>query len=689
MAAFEISKFRFNITGTEYKIAVESFLAEEKISEPFLITLNLVSEDEIHFNEVIKKNGLLTVTGKDQDRYFQGIINNFILTGEVGRFYSYQATLVPRVWLMGINKNFRIFQEMTTVEIVTKLLEENAISSDAYNLRLTQQYQPRRYCTQYGESDFRFISRILEEEGIYYFFEHTEDGHVLVLADNNVAFSSIDGETEIEFHHNAGLVNDKEVIDGFVYGSSITPGRVTHTNYNFKGPTVNMAVSTKGNTHEEYEIYEYPGNYAFPQEGSSRTNAHLQEAKTMEECAQGTSNCARFIPGCTFEIVDHSFADLNQEYTLLSVTHCGTQPNVYGEYSGIGGDYTYSNSFTAIPYSIAFRPAKSIKKPYVRGIQSAVVTGPPGEEIYPDEYGRVKVQFHWDREGQKNDKSSCWLRFSQPWSGQTWGMITIPRVGDEVLVDFINGDPDWPIIVGSVNNAESPALYSLPANKTQSGIRTRSYPNGGRDNFHELRFEDQKGSEEIYLQSEKDWNILVKNDKGQNVGRDESLTVGNNRSKTVGVNQSESIGVNKSIQVGANHTESIGANMTLSVGGFKNETVGINSLETVGGAKELAIGGLYQVAVGGIMNETVAGAKTEEVGLAKAVFVGNSMTENVKGNRTTNTDGNYTETTSARYYAKANEYVIEAPKITLKAGSSTIVMDGSSITIKASKIFTN
>lgn len=485
------------------------------------------------------------------------------------------------------------------------------------------------------------------------------------------------------------MVAEKETIASFVYNRAICPGKITHTNYNFKRPSLDMEVSEEGDTHKIHEIYEFPGDYGLPPDGSTKAKAHLEEAKALEESAQGTSNCARFIPGCTFSVSDHSHDDLNKEYCLISVEHEGSQPNVYGENSGIGGDYTYSNHFIAIPADTVYRTRKTLKKPFVRGIQSAVVTGPKGEEIHTDEFGRIKVQFHWDREGKKDDKSSCWLRTSQHWSGNGWGLVSLPRIGDEVLVDFLNGDPDWPIMVGTVNNAASPALYNLPANKTQSGIKTRSTPGGTVANFNELRFEDKMGSEEVYLQGEKDWNILIKNDKGQRVGHDETLTVGNNRTKHVVMNQSESIGVNKSIQVGVNHTETIGANMTLTVGSCQTETVGINSMETIGAAKELSIGGLYQVSVGGIMNETVAGAKTEEVGLAKAVFVGATMAENVVGSRTTNIGADLTETISGKYYSKANEYVIEAPKITFKAGSSTITMDGSSITIKASKVFSN
>ncbi|GFO69526.1 hypothetical protein GMLC_31050 [Geomonas limicola] len=218
----------------------------------------------------------------------------------------------------------------------------------------------------------------------------------------------------------------------------------------------------------------------------------------------------------------------------MTVAHSGSQGNVLGEYSGIGGDYSYSNSFLAIPSSVTYRPERSLDKPRVKGLQTALVVGPPGEEIYADEFGRVKVQFHWDREGQRDENSSCWLRVSQPWSGAGWGFAALPRVGDEVLVDFLNGDPDWPIIVGSVNNAASPALYPLPEQRSSSGLRTRSYPKGERDNFHELRFEDRKGQEEIFLKSERDWNVVVKNDKCEEVQCNSREEVGADKTTRAG-----------------------------------------------------------------------------------------------------------------------------------------------------------
>jgi type VI secretion system secreted protein VgrG len=677
-----IWKFNFCIMDTEYEIAVEDFEAKEFISEPFVLTINLVSEDEISLNDVVIREAVLTIIGKSEDRYIHGIISNFMLTGSNGRFYSYQATVVPSMWMLNFNKNFRIFQHASVVDIVTKILDENRIPSDEYVFKLASDYPERRYCTQYGESDFRFICRILEEEGIFFFFEHSEDSHTIVFSDTEMIYTPIVGDSDVSFHHDSGLVAETEAIDSFAYNRAICPGKITHTNYNFKRPSLGMEVVEKGDTHTVHEIYEYPGDYGLPPEGSAKVRAHLDGVKALEESVQGTSNCARFIPGSTFTISDHSFEQLNKEYCLVSVEHEGSQPNVYGEYSGIGGDYTYSNHFIAIPASTIYRTSKTLTKPFVRGLQSAIVVGPPGYEIYTDEFGRIKVQFHWDREGRKDGADSCWLRTSQPWSGNGWGMVSLPRIGDEVLVAFVNGDPDWPIMVGCVNNAASPALYSLPDNKSQSGIRTRSTPGGGCDNFNELRFEDKFGSEEVYLQGERDWNILIKNDKGQTVARDETLAVGNNRSKKVGRNQTEEIGVN--------HTETIGAN--------KTETVAIDKSETIGAVKKLTIGGLYQVTVGADMNETVGAAKMEEVVGAKVVIVGAHMSESVIGTRSIDTGKTHSLKAQKVLVEAADEIVFStgSASISMKSngnivisGNNIQVKGNGNITVKGQKVTTN
>lgn len=681
------SSFQFEIPATRYLLSVAGFTVDERISHPYDIHLTLATQNNVALDEVIDKEAVLSVDHQGGTRYFHGVVREFTSLGMDGGYDLYHAHIVPALWFLSLEQDCRVFQFKNVQDIVAEILEESNITSDRYRFALSREDRLRKFCVQYRETDLNFVSRLLEEEGIFYFFEHYEDKHVIVFSDTNSGYLYMPGKRQIPFNTNDGMVPGKESVFDFIYSRRVRPGKVSQRDYYYKHTNLDLTTQRQGKASAQREVYDFPGNYFNEERGTYLANVRLERLLVLGETAEGQSSCPRMMPGHEWELSGHDYAG---KYLPVAVIHHGAQPQVLGEHAGDGG-FRYDNEFIAVPATVTVRPQIVADRPVIVGLQTAVVTGSSGEEIHadPDGYLRVKVQFPWDRRGQKDGRTSCWVRVGQPWGGGGWGTQFLPRVGDEVLVTFLEGDPDRPMVIGSAYNSENQPPYALPASKTQSGIRTRSYPNGGTDNFHELRFEDKKGSEEIYLQSEKDWNILVKNDKGQTVGRDESLTVGNNRSKTVGVDQSESVGVNKSIQVGANHNESIGANMTLSVGGFKNETVGINSLETIGGAKELAIGGLYQVAVGGVMNETVAGAKTEEVGLAKAVFVGNNMSENVKGDRTTNTNGNYTETISAKYYAKANEYIIEASKITLKAGSSSIVMDGSSITIKASKIFQN
>lgn len=683
------ARFLFSMPGTSVEASVVHIWAREAISAHFEVQITLATLVEIDsFDEVIGQEALLTIINDDPatmdtDRYFHGIVRRFEHTGMNGQYLLYEAEIVPTFWQLNLRRNCRIFQEMQVQDIIRKILEEGGMTSDRYRFALKNSERMRGFCVQYRETDFDFVSRLLEEEGMFYFFEHSNDKHVMVITDDSIVHLHLSGKPSIAFNPGKGMVAEKESIQAFSFSQRLRPGAFTHTNFNFKKPSLDLTTKQSGTNPQRFEIYDYSTPYVEPERGNTFATARMEELVARQKQGHGHSSSCRLIPGYTFTLTDHDCTGLNDDYLIVDVIHSGEQPQALEEQAS--GKCSYGNQFTVIPSTVQFRPGISVEKPHVKGLQTAIVVGPKGEEIYTDEYGRIKVQFHWDRDGSRDEKSSCWLRISQPWSGQTWGMISIPRIGDEVLVDFIEGDPDRPIIVGSVNNAESPALYSLPANKTQSGIRTRSYPNGGRDNFHELRFEDKKGSEEIYLQSEKDWNILVKNDKSQNVGHDEALHVGNNRLKTVGVDQM--------VQVGANHTESIGANKSISVGSNKTETVAINSAETVGLAKELTIGGLYQVSVGGAMNETIIGAKAEEVGVTKAVLVGAHMTEKVAGNRSLTVGQNLSATVSQNTTVKAKAIVLEADdEIIFKTGSSAIslkssgeiVVKGATITERAS-----
>jgi type VI secretion system secreted protein VgrG len=460
--------------------------------------------------------------------------------------------------------------------------------------------------------------------------------------------------------------------------------------FNFMSPYTDLAATATAK-HDigpgERETFIYSTGHDTIGEGKRVAKIRMEEETAQITVIDGSSVCRAFTSGCRFKLQDFYRSDMNEkEYLLTSIEHEASEP--------IGNDsmFYYSNTFNCIPYDVQYRPPWITQKPLMSGSQTATVTGPKGEEIYVDNHGRVKVQFHWDRYGKKDENTSCWIRVSYPSASSGFGFQSHPRIGDEVIVDFLEGDPDRPIITGGVYNGANPVAYKLPDHKTRSVLRTNSTPGGG--GYNEIRFEDKKGSEEVYFQAEKDWNLLTKNDKGQTVGNNETLTVVNNRTKSVGVDQM--------VTIGSNHTESIGANKSITIGSCKTETVTINTAETIGVAKELTIGGLYQVTVGAAMNETIGAAKAEEIGAAKSVNVGLSSSENVGVNKSVNVGSSITQnagknmslTAGDNYNLKAgkNGIIDIGDKLIIKCGDSTIIMckngdisiEGKNINVKGS-----
>jgi type VI secretion system secreted protein VgrG len=375
---------------------------------------------------------------------------------------------------------------------------------------------------------------------------------------------------------------------------------------------------------------------------------------------------------------------------ITSIQHsCSTGSYVSGT-SPAGEDY--QNTFTCIPDSVVFRPARTTEKPLIHGSQTAMVTGPGGEEIYPDKYGRVKVQFHWDREGKKDDNSSCWIRVSTPWSGKNWGMVAIPRIGQEVVVSYLEGDPDRPLITGMVYNAETMPPYALPGNKTQTGIKTRSSPGGGAANFNEIRFEDKMGSEELYFHAEKDQKVVVEHDQTIEVGHDRWEHIGRDRHLKVDRDKNEEVKRSKSIVVGANHTEEIGSNMSITVASNLTETVALNYAETVGAAMELTVGGMMALSIGGLLaetvgaakNEAIGGNKSETVGGSKASSIGSDYSETVAGKATIKTLKDREETVDGKQFTTVTkECTLKAKKVHINADDEIVLKTGSaSITMK-------
>ncbi len=512
-------------------LKLESFEGEEGMSRLFAFRLHMLSEnDALDPAEILGKSVTFSLyRAGGERRPFNGICSRFASASTESRgLRAYTAEIVPSLWFLTRNADCRIFQNQTFPQIIEQIFSDRGITD--YETRIRGEHPTREYCVQYRETDFDFVSRLMQEEGIFYFFRHAEGQHTLVLSDQKTAYEAC-AESMVEFRPGSA---DWDGVSAWSRGFAFTYGANVARDYNFKTPTTNMEARSTSIVrladNSRFTVYDYPGRYDQKQpSGAEFVKVHMEEEEAGHETCAGAGKCFSFTPGGTF-----GFSNLPSEegktYVLTEVRHWATDPT---HMSSQGAKADYGNSFSCIPATVVFRPPRETPKGLVRGPQTAVVVGPSGEEIYTDEYGRIKVQFHWDRVGTRNEQSSCWIRVAQPWAGTNWGQIFIPRIGQEVVVDFLEGDPDRPLVVGSVYNAAVMPPYELPANKTQSGILTRSTLNGTAQNANELRFEDKKGSEEIFFHAEKDFTREVENDDSLDVGNDQTITIKNNRTEEV------------------------------------------------------------------------------------------------------------------------------------------------------------
>jgi type VI secretion system secreted protein VgrG len=492
---------------------------------------------------------------------------------------------------------------------------------------------------QYRESDWAFVCRLMEEEGIFYFFEHGEQESKLVIADDKSAHTPIAGNSTVTYRPRTGALGAvEETVTRLWFGEEVRSGKVTIRDYNFKTPDLSLEGSSAAKIDGDLELYDYSAKFDDPDAGKARAKLWLQAEQATRRSGDGDSTCLRFMPGQIFTLGDTAENDvrddLNIDYLLTRIEHHGAEPQAQ---AATQEAEPYRNRFWVIPAEVPFRATHETPRPRVYGIQTAVVVGPAGEEIHTDEHGRIKVQFHWDRLGQRDDKSSCWVRVQQPWSGPGWGHLFIPRMGQEVVVEFLEGDPDRPLVTGAVYHAKNVPPYKLPDHKTVSTVKSSSSIGG--DGSNELRFEDQKGSEEIFIHAEKDWVIVVENDKAQlirhdetskvehdrkrEVGNDETLRVGHNRAKTVGDDETVAIGQNQAVTIGANHVE--------GVGGDESVAIGVHQTLSVGKNRSVDVGGNHSEGVGGDQTSAVAGQWTKNVTKEMTLTVDKDRTETIKG----------------------------------------------------------
>lgn len=640
------------ITITDFSLGEDTFLVTafsgtEYVSGLFEFQIDLISENlEIKPDKIVGKSATVTLKN-EQGRKFNGFIKSFSLGGMLEHDKrQYRMTMVPWLWFLSRTNNHRIFQEKNTKDIVTQIFQD--LGFNDFDFRAAGG-SPREYCVQHNESDLNFVSRLLEEEGIAYYFVHEDSKHKLVLVDQKNAYEDC-GETDVTYHSGTMSVPH---ISSWEHVHQFKKGMWSLADYNFKEPTKKLDPQRKTNSkfanNNKFEHYEYPGLYDFTK-GSDLVKIRLDAEEADRDVVNGQSDCSSFYAGGKFKLKEHPNAEEKGSYIIVGISHRAV--DTY-HFSGAQGSVEYSNEFACIPDSVHFRPALLHEKPYVPGPQSAIVTGPSGEEIYVDEFGRIKVQFYWDREGKNDENTTCYIRVMQVWAGAQWGASFIPRIGHEVIVTFLDGDPDRPIITGTVYNGKNKPPFD---SKTKSGIRTRSTKKGGASNCNELIFDDKKGDEQIFIHAEKNMDTEVENDetltvdhdRTKHIKHDEKYTIDNDRTKTIGNDQIEDIGRDKTTSVGKDHTESIGANMSITID--KN------------------------------LSETVKADYTENVDKNKNSTIGKDLTEKVQGN--------HHEQVTKNYSVKAKKIQLTAQdEISIKVGSASILMKkNGDITIKGKKI---
>ena len=520
---------RVETTLGEDVVLLTELAGEEGISTPFSYALDLLSENgSIDGKQMLRSPVTVTLElGGGSQRYIHGLIRRFVQLGRSDtKVYRYRAEIAPWLWFLSLSSDCRIFQDMSVLDIVEQVFKAHHFSD--FQIKCTKTYPKREFCVQYRETHLNFVSRLLEDEGIFYFFQHTKEKHMLVLADSNSAVKPCPDQESARMAVQSGEWQEQDVVTEFEREDAVHTGKITLRDYDYLQPTLQLESSMSGDG--KAEAYDYPGDYTKPDDGDRYARLRLEEQEAWLQVGRGASTCRAFQCGYRIDLKDHYRADVNQTYTLASVQHSARMGGYHADEADV---FEYHNTFVALPHSVPFRPPRLAGKPVIRGSQTALVVGKSGEEIWTDKYGRVKVQFHWDREGEDNEDSSCWVRVASVWAGKNWGFIQIPRIGQEVIVDFLEGDPDHPIVTGRVYNAEQMPPYALPDNQTQSGVKSRSSKGGSTDNFNEIRMEDKKGSEQIVIHAEKDMLVSVENDETREVDHDRTTTIKNNDTRTV------------------------------------------------------------------------------------------------------------------------------------------------------------
>lgn len=579
--------FRIKTQLGDDALELESFEGSEGISTPYSYVLHVLSETPVDTKSQLKKPVVLTMKLADGgERHIHGNIKRMALReqGSDGS-YAYVIEMAPWTWFLNLFKDSAVFQNLNVPDIVKKVFEKRGMHD--YRFSLQGSYPVLDHCLQYRETDFNFVSRLLEQEGIYYYFEQSVSKVTMVLADNNSALVACPKAASVRYMASSAEAEIEDTIRSLSHEVQCHTGKSTTWDYNFETPATDLtAGETSQNCEIDGEFYDYSHHYMTKSEGNRYARIRIEEHEARLETVRGEANSSGLECGYKFKLEEHASDSLNQEYLLTGLSYRGRN-GAYRSGNQQETNYEFSSGFEAIPFSVTYRPPRVAERPFVRGVQTAVVVGKSGEEIWTDEFGRVRVQFFWDRTGGTDEKATAWVRVAQAWAGKNWGFFTIPRIGQEVIVAFIEGDPDQPIIVGSVHNAIEMPPYALPDHQTRSTLKTLSTKGGG--GFNELRFEDKKGSEQVFMHAEKNLDIQVKADRMESIGNNRSLTVANDKYEKIGADEHNHTVGKRVEKIEGSHLVEILTDEGIKITGNRSVEVTGNVVETYKGNHNLDV----------------------------------------------------------------------------------------------------
>ncbi|QEF98452.1 Phage-related baseplate assembly protein [Stieleria maiorica] len=605
-------------------LLLTSMTGNEEMGRLFHYQLELISDDPgIKPQDIVGTPiGWSIELADNSRRHWHGHVKS-LARGDVDREgrRNYRVEVVPWLWFLTQTSDCKIFQDTKVPDIIDEVLGDYGFAD--YKSDFLLEHKEWEYCVQYRETDFNFLSRLMEQEGIFYYFQHSEGAHQMVITDHKDGYYTLP-ESNVDFPDDIGSRAIDDHLTSWERKFEFVPGKWAQRDYNFKTPSDDLGTDT-GTVVDlpeisNYEMYDYPGEYGDKTVGGDETRLRIEAEETRHDIVAATSLCKTFQAGGRFTVDQHRDSDEEgAEVVITAIQHSASEPMGYetGEDAGLA----YRNSITCLPSSRVFRTRRSTAKPIISGVQTAIVTGPPGEEIYPDEFGRVKCQFHWDRYGEKDDKSSCWIRVSQVHAGSGFGGISIPRIDEEVVVSFLEGDPDRPLVTGRVYHAQNMPPYGLPDSKNISGIKSNSTKGGG--GYNEYVMDDTKGNELIREHGQFDKDSTIENDLREHVL--------NNRTRDVSVDEAVSIGSNQEINVGADRTVNVGANQDVSIGANSTLSVSSNRDVTVGGNRTLNVTGSQEDNTGSSRSTTVASSDTLDVGTTLEINAGTMIKLSVGG----------------------------------------------------------